>query len=77
MEGFIDALDSDLPLMDNLPFHVAGLPFYPRLFASALARSLRNTLEQDGLIRASGRKLLQASGGSTRLLEVLPSSRSS
>lgn len=77
MEGFIDALESDIPLVDNLPFHVAELSFYPRLFASALARSLRNTLEQGGLTRASGRKLLQASGRSTRLLEVLPSSRSS
>ncbi|MFN2287297.1 MAG: DUF2452 domain-containing protein [Chromatocurvus sp.] len=77
MEGFIDALDSDIPLVDNLPFHVAELPFYRRLFASALARSLRNTLEQGNLTRASGRKLLDASEGSTRLLQLLPSSRCS
>lgn len=77
MEGFIAALDSDVPLMDQLPFHVSALPFYPRLFASALARSVRNTLQQGGLAHASGRNLLDASEGSTRLLQLLPSSRSS
>ncbi|MEQ8514206.1 MAG: DUF2452 domain-containing protein, partial [Chromatocurvus sp.] len=73
MAAFIAALDTDRPLVDNLPFHVAELPFYPRLFASALARSLRNTLRDTGLTQASGRRLLTADAGPPRLLQILPS----
>lgn len=72
VEAFIAALDTDVPLVDTLPFHVAELPFYPRLFASALARSLRNTLHCGGLEEASGRRLLHAGRGQTSLLDILP-----
>ncbi len=71
VEAFIAAMDCDRPLVDGLPFHVSELPFYPRLFASALARSLSKSLHKGGLADASGRKLLNARGGSAPLLRIL------
>jgi hypothetical protein len=34
-------LDTDLTLEEILPFYVRRLPYYQRLFASALSRSVR------------------------------------
>lgn len=42
--GFADMLDTDLTLEEILPFYVGGLPYYQRLHASALSRSLRTTV---------------------------------
>lgn len=72
MEGFLAAVDTDEMLMDTLPFHVAELPFYPRLMASALARSLRHDLQFSGLDAASGKKLLTVAGSPAQLLQILP-----
>ena len=49
---FIGKLRSPQALEDDFPFYEAGLPYYPRLFASALSRSLKGSLtkgEQLGL----------------------------
>ena len=43
-DGFIDKLRSQRVLEDDLPFYEAGLPYYQRLFAAALSRSLRGSL---------------------------------
>ena len=43
-DAFAENLDTDLTLEDVLPFYVAELHYYPRLFASALSRSVRTTL---------------------------------
>jgi hypothetical protein len=43
-DGFIDKLRSQRPLEDNLPVYEAGLPYYQRLFAAALSRSLKGSL---------------------------------
>ena len=40
-DAFVARFDTDLVLEEILPFHVGGLPYYPRLFASAVGRSLR------------------------------------
>jgi hypothetical protein len=40
-DAFVARFDTDLTLEEIMPFHVSGLPYYPRLYASALARSLR------------------------------------
>ena len=40
-DGFALALDSDLSLEDILPYYAGELPYYQRLFANALSRSLR------------------------------------
>jgi hypothetical protein len=39
-DGFAGMLDTDLTLEEILPFHVASLPYYQRLYASALSRSV-------------------------------------
>ncbi len=40
-EAFAEKLDTDLTLEEILPFYVGTLPYYQRLFASALSRSVR------------------------------------
>lgn len=40
-DAFAEMLDTDLTLEEILPFHVRRLPYYQRLFASALGRSVR------------------------------------
>jgi hypothetical protein len=39
-EGFAEMLDTDLTLEEILPYHVGSLPYYQRLYASALSRSV-------------------------------------
>lgn len=45
LRGFYDAfaasLDTDLTLEEILPFYVGTIPYYQRLYASALSRSMR------------------------------------
>lgn len=43
-DGFVDKLRSNQVLEDGLPIYEAGLPYYQRLFASALSRSLKASL---------------------------------
>ncbi len=40
-DAFAEMLDTDLTLEEILPFYVRRLPYYQRLFASALGRSVR------------------------------------
>ncbi len=40
-EAFAEKLDTDLTLEEILPFYVGTMPYYQRLFASALSRSVR------------------------------------
>lgn len=39
-DAFAETLDSDLTLEEILPFHVGPMPYYQRLYASALSRSI-------------------------------------
>lgn len=43
-DAFVERLDTTSPLEDELPFYEAKLPYYQRLFAAALSRSLRASL---------------------------------
>ena len=43
-EAFAETLDTELTLEDVLPFYVKGMPYYQRLYASAMSRSLRHTV---------------------------------
>ena len=43
-EAFANMLNTDLTLEDVLPSYVERLPYYQRLYASALSRSVRATL---------------------------------
>ena len=40
-EAFAEKLDTDLTLEEILPFYVGTMPYYQRLFASAMSRSFR------------------------------------
>lgn len=40
-DAFAEMLDTDLTLEEILPFYVGRLPYYQRLYASALSRSMR------------------------------------
>jgi len=43
-DGFAHMLDTDLTLEEILPFYVGRMVYYPRLFSSALARSIRGAV---------------------------------
>ena len=43
-DAFVEMLDTDLTLEDILPFYVGTMHYYPRLYASALSRSVRGTV---------------------------------
>ena len=43
-DGFAHTLDSDRTLEEILPFYVGKMPYYQRLYASALSRSVRGSV---------------------------------
>ena len=43
-DAFADTLDTDLTLEQVLPFYIGSMPYYQRLYASALSRSIRGTV---------------------------------
>ena len=47
-EAFADTLDTDLTLEEILPFYVGKMPYYQRLYANALSRSIRGTVTLGG-----------------------------
>lgn len=46
---FETALNSVESVEDALPFYLEGLPFYQRVFASALANSLKTSMKKSGI----------------------------
>ena len=54
-------LDSDIPIEQQLPFYEASLPFYARLSATGLAKSLSASFAAHGMLQQASRKWLQAS----------------
>jgi hypothetical protein len=58
-DAFAGSLDTDLTLDDILPFHVARLRYYPRLYASALSRSVRASVTKANETAVSGREWLR------------------
>lgn len=46
---FEQVLSSAETMNDVLPFYLKGLPFYQRVFASALANSLKNSMVKSGI----------------------------
>jgi hypothetical protein len=43
-DAFAESLDTDLTLEEILPFYAGKMPYYQRLYASALSRSIRATV---------------------------------
>ena len=58
--AFADMLDTDLTLEEILPFYVGKMPYYQRLYASALSRSVRGavTLGDQASIRCKDWQML-------------------
>ena len=55
-DAFALMLDTDLPLEDVLPFCAGKLPYYQRLYANALSRSVANTVAQGAQAATSSRQ---------------------
>lgn len=47
-DAFAATLDTDLTLEEILPFHVGRMPYYQRLYAGALSRSIRAAVTLSG-----------------------------
>lgn len=60
-DAFVELLDTERTLEEVLPFYVRHLPYYQRLFASALSRSLRSTVRMGELASGSCRLWLAQS----------------
>ena len=68
-DGFIDKLQSKRVLEEGLPIYEAGLPYYQRLFAAALSRSLQASLRKgDQLGRSAETWLARMPQDADRLL---------
>jgi len=55
-DAFAEIMDTDLPLEEILPSYVSGMPYYHRIYASALTRSLKTTTSLSGLSATSCRE---------------------
>lgn len=54
----IQTLNSDKPMSENLPFYVDDLPYYRRMAATGLARSMSHSLDAYGLLHQPSKTLL-------------------
>lgn len=43
-DAFVETLDTDLTIEEILPFYVGKMPYYQRLYANALSRSIRGAV---------------------------------
>ncbi|MGI9221965.1 MAG: DUF2452 domain-containing protein [Woeseiaceae bacterium] len=56
LAAFSEMLNTKLTLEEILPFHVSKLPYYQRLYASALSRSVSSTLSHSRFASVSCRE---------------------
>jgi len=76
--GFAETLDTDRTLEEILPFYVARMPYYQRLYASALSRSIRAavTLSDQLAIKCRHWRMLlprpEEGAGRIELFDLLP-----
>jgi len=64
-DAFAETMDTDLTLEEILPFYVGSMPYWQRLHASALSRSIRSSVTQGNQTSMSAREwqaALPASG---------------
>lgn len=75
-DAFAESLSTDLTLEEVLPFYVGRMPYYQRLYANALSRSIRRAVTMGGqrsmqsqdwqqLLPRSGRRLIGAATDSS------------
>ncbi len=63
-DSFVESLDTDLTLEEILPFYVDAMPYYQRLHANALSRSIR------GAVTIGGQTSIQCRDWQSRLPEL-------
>ena len=68
-DAFAEIMDTDLPLEEVLPSYVSGMPYYHRIYASALSRSLKATTSLSGLSATSCRQWQPLLASAVRLLD--------
>jgi hypothetical protein len=68
-DAFRDTLDADLTLEEILPFYVGRMPYYQRLYANALSRSIRAAVILGGQAGTRSREWLCALPRTSALLE--------
>lgn len=59
-DKFVDRMETQDPLEDGLPIYEAHLPYYPRLFAAALSRSIKGSLAMGGQQKRPSRSWLES-----------------
>lgn len=57
-DAFLGKLATDLALEEVMPFYVGGLPYFQRMYAGALSRSLRSAISLGGQAATSCRQWL-------------------
>ncbi|MFK7828462.1 MAG: DUF2452 domain-containing protein [Congregibacter sp.] len=62
VEGFMQTLDSDDALSEKLPAYRRDLPYYQRMLATGLGKSLRVSVNRADLLSGSSRELLLEAG---------------
>ena len=71
LQDFLQRLDTDADLAEQLPGYRADLPYYRRLFASGLSASLRESMRaEDGARRSARERLFAGSAGLQRRLRA-------
>jgi hypothetical protein len=68
-DAFRDTLDADLTLEEILPFYVGRMPYYQRLYANALSRSIRAAVILGDQAGTRSREWLAALPRTSTLLE--------
>ncbi len=59
-DAFVEQLETDQTLEAILPNYLASLPYYPRLYAAAVSRSMRATVRLGNQLGAPARQWLAA-----------------
>ncbi len=66
-DAFVESLATADSIDDALPGYVANLPYYQRVLATGLTKSVRHSAHAAGIARQSGSKLLAAAGANPLL----------
>lgn len=71
-DAFVETLDTDLTLEDVLPFYVRRMPYWQRMHANALSRSIRGAATLGGQASMKAREWRAALPAAGRSLFLMP-----
>ena len=72
--SFLSTIDTSAPLQDSLPFYEQSLPWYPRLMALGLAKTLQHSLAALPVELRSGQALIASHTHHSLFLSSAPAS---